>query len=226
MAKRYTISLPDELAQRIEPFKDQLSLSAIMQKSLEAELAELLRPEGQKTKAAALLERAKSYYKEDFSVLVQGASAYVDHLINCAVEDSDLYVFRLYNYLQRGGGSLFAIEEHDRHLSSFLESSEDDLSGSTSDSRGMLALAATYWFDRGTIDEEFPGARPWDDKDFTRILQIVLSEKLRSLLGDEAIQTYLTWGAGFRDIAAEHETKLEVDNEDTSLTSHEEEPGS
>ena len=69
MAKRFTISLPDDLARRIEPFKDQLSLSAIMQKSLEAELAELLRPEEKKAKATALLKLAEEFYKDGFSNL-------------------------------------------------------------------------------------------------------------------------------------------------------------
>jgi hypothetical protein len=81
----------------------------------------------------------------------------------------------------------------------------------------MLALAATYWSDRGTIEDEFPGVRPWDDEDLTRILKITLDEKLRTLLGDEAIQTYLTWGTGFRDIAAEFAAQIEAEQDEHSI---------
>ena len=38
MAQRFNVSIPDELAARIEHYKHQLSFSAFIQKSLESEL--------------------------------------------------------------------------------------------------------------------------------------------------------------------------------------------
>lgn len=177
-----------------------------MQRSLEAELAELLRPEGEKAKAAALLEKAKSYYKEDFSVLVKGANAFVDHIISNAIQDSDFYVFRLYNDLQTrsdkdilkdsGADTLFSrLIEFDEHRRDKLSDLED----------WQKALELSFFTDQEEIGEKFPDARPWDDSDWYRVIKIVLDEKLRSLLGDEAIKTYLTWGTGYSENPAPSE---------------------
>jgi len=198
VAKRFTISLPDDLARRIEPFKDQLSLSAIMQKSLEAELAELLRPEGEKTKAAALLERAKSFYKDDFSVLVKGANAFVDHIIDNAINDGDFYVFRLYNDLHSRGDDEIVNDSNEESLFSRLIQFDENRRDKIDDCDDWQeALALSFFTDQEEIDLKFPGKRPWDDSDWYRVIKIVLDEKLRSLLGDEAIKIYLQWGSGY-----------------------------
>jgi hypothetical protein len=208
VAKRFTISLPDDLARRIDPFKDQLSLSAIMQKSLEAELAELLRPEGEKTKAAALLERAKSFYKDDFAVLVKGASAFVDHIIDNAIHDADFYVFKLYNDLHsRSDGEILNDSSEESLFGRLVEFDQNRREKIDDCDDWQEALALSFFTDQEEIDLKFPGKRPWDDSDWYRVIKIVLDEKLRSLLGDEAIKTYLKWGSGY----STHSTVTQAD---------------
>ncbi|MEB3353712.1 MAG: hypothetical protein VKM34_05700 [Cyanobacteriota bacterium] len=216
MAKRFTISLPDDLARRIEPFKDQLSLSAIMQKSLEAELAELLRPEGEKTKAAALLDRAKSFYKDDFAVLVKGANAFVDHIIDNAIHDADLYVFRLYNDLHSKSDSEIQKDSSEDSLFNRLVGFDQDRREKIDECEDWQeALELSFFTDQKEIDQKFPGKRPWDDSDWYRVIKMVLDEKLRSLLGDEAIRTYLKWGSGYANPSAVSQADSPA-NEDSS----------
>ncbi|MCP9796122.1 hypothetical protein [Cyanobium sp. Lug-B] len=195
MAKRFTISLPDELAQRIEPFKDQLSLSAIMQKSLEAELAELLSPKEDKTKATALLERAKAFYREDFAVLVKAAQDLVDHLIDKAIQDHDMLVFKLYCHLQLNEVKDIEPQELMDCLCDTCLGTENK--GPIFDDQTCSVFSHSIWANRESLDEDFPDVRPWDDADLMRIIKIVLDEKLGSLLGEDALKTYLVWGTGY-----------------------------
>jgi len=205
MAKRYTISLPDELARRIEPFKDQLSLSAIMQKSLEAELSELIRPDDEKAKGKALVRLAENFYKEDLSTLVKGVTAFIDHAIERAVQDSDLFVFRLYGTLQTSNLEGIDYQFIWDQVGQFVENFDDE---SQLDDTAHRAFWATYMGDQDAISEIAPKDRRWDDTDVLRIMKIVLQEKLNRLMGEEAIKSYLTWHSGYSTQSAslEHET--------------------
>ncbi len=205
MAKRFTISLPDELARRIEPFKNQLSLSAIMQKSLEAELAELVRPEEEKTKAQVLLRLAEEFYKEGFSGLVNAATFFLDYQLEKAFQDSDKFIFRLYGLLRSEDLDAYAVL-HDPHgelaerIEAYLADEEYRQKMSSEASINAFSALCTFWqSDPEVISEDFPTDRPWNNADFLRVMNIVLREKLHSLLGAEAMHDYLTWHPGFPD---------------------------
>lgn len=205
MAKRFTISLPDELARRIEPFKDQLSLSAIMQKSLEAELAELVRPEEEKAKAKVLLRLAEEFYKEDFSALVNAVTFFLDYQLEKAIQDSDKFIFRLYGLLKSESLDPYeALHDSRGELSERIEAylADEEYHQRVSSEAAISAVSAlcTFWqSDPEVICEDYPADRPWNDADFLRVMGIVLREKLQSLLGAEAMQNYLTWHPGFPD---------------------------
>jgi hypothetical protein len=217
LSKRFTISLPDELVRRIEPFKDQLSLSAIMQKSLETELAELLRPNEVKAKTKALLKLAEEYYKEGYSTLVKTVSVFIDYTVDKAVLDSDKYLFRLYAWLQtteiRTDMRTKEVPELDERLNDWVRDIEERLhlcqpqmeeqsaDGGTneetphpSDLSEALSAIATFWHGGPEeISEMYPGEGTWTESDFLRVLKIVLHERLYTLLGEDAIRSFLTW---------------------------------
>jgi post-segregation antitoxin (ccd killing protein) len=54
MAKRFNVSIPDALAERLEPHKNRISLSAVMQAALERELAQLNLSDEDKQRRASL----------------------------------------------------------------------------------------------------------------------------------------------------------------------------
>lgn len=101
MAKRFTISLPDEFAARIEPILPRVSLSAIMQKALEIEFARLTQSGEDLDFAEALQQAAKEFWKTERAHLAHAAEVLVDHFLKTAIQDRDYRIFKLYAYSRR-----------------------------------------------------------------------------------------------------------------------------
>lgn len=99
MSKRFNVSIPDALAERMEPFKNDLSLSALMQDAIERELTRLTMSDADKElrdqfKAAAITAWFKRY-----PGLGTALAAYADHLFDLARQDGQSDIFLFYRAL-------------------------------------------------------------------------------------------------------------------------------
>jgi hypothetical protein len=99
MAKRFNVSIPDALAERMEPFKNSLSPSALMQEAIERELTRLsmsdkekeLRNNFKKTAAYAWVNRVHG--------LGAAVDQFIDALVDQAAKDRNTKIFELYRLL-------------------------------------------------------------------------------------------------------------------------------
>jgi hypothetical protein len=87
MAKRFNVSIPDALAERLEPHKDKISLSAVMQAALERELAQLTMGDQEKQRRESFKAAAMSAWLKRNPVYTKVIHAFVDHLFDKAVND-------------------------------------------------------------------------------------------------------------------------------------------
>lgn len=96
MAKRFNISIPDALAERLEPFKNDLSLSALMQDAIERELTRLTMSDADKELREGLRAAAISAWIERLPGLGAALAAYADHLFELAAKDGQTKLFKYY----------------------------------------------------------------------------------------------------------------------------------
>jgi len=99
MAKRFNVSIPDALAERMEPFKDNLSLSALMQEAIERELARLTMSDDDKELRQQFKTAAISAWLERFPGMGEAMTAYAERLFHLAGKDGQTEIFRLYRAL-------------------------------------------------------------------------------------------------------------------------------
>jgi len=99
MAKRFNVSIPDALAERLEPYKDKISLSAVMQAALERELAQLSLSDQEKEQRANLRAVAASAWMKRNSFIAKALGAFIQELIQKAMEDEIPDVFQYYRDL-------------------------------------------------------------------------------------------------------------------------------
>ena len=99
MAKRFNISIPDALAERLEPFKDKLSLSAVMQAALERELAQLTLPDEEKDRRATLKAVAMNSWTERNPFIAKILGSFIQDLFDKASNDGLSDLFQYFRYL-------------------------------------------------------------------------------------------------------------------------------
>ncbi len=99
MAKRFNVSIPDALAERLEPHKDKISLSAVMQAALERELAQLNLSDTDKQRRASLKATAVSAWVKRNPELPKVLGAFADHLLDSAINDGLPGLFMYYRQL-------------------------------------------------------------------------------------------------------------------------------
>lgn len=99
MAKRFNVSIPDALAERMEPFKNDLSLSALMQDAIERELTRLTMSDADKELRDQFKAAAINAWIERFPGLGAALAAYADHLFDLAAKDGQSDIFRFYRAL-------------------------------------------------------------------------------------------------------------------------------
>ena len=96
MAKRFNVSIPDALAERLEPFKNDLSLSALMQDAIERELTRLTMSDADKELRQGLKAAAISAWIERLPGLGAALATYADHLFELAAKDGQTKFFTYY----------------------------------------------------------------------------------------------------------------------------------
>lgn len=96
MAKRFNVSIPDALAERMEPFKNDLSLSALMQDAIERELTRLTMSDADKELREGLKAAAISAWIERLPGLGAALATYADHLFELAAKDGQTKFFKYY----------------------------------------------------------------------------------------------------------------------------------
>ena len=99
MAKRFNVSIPDALAERLEPLKDKISLSAVMQAALERELAQLTRIGVAQNLRTSFKEAAINSWLQRNKPIYRAIFAFVDQLIDSAVNDRQPELFPIYRNL-------------------------------------------------------------------------------------------------------------------------------
>lgn len=99
MAKRFNVSIPDALAERLEPHKNRISLSAVMQAALERELAQLNLSDEDKQRRASLKAVAAEAWLRRNPIIRECVSDYVDHLYDQAIDDGIDSLFNFYRQL-------------------------------------------------------------------------------------------------------------------------------
>lgn len=99
MAKRFNVSIPDALAERLEPHKDRISLSAVMQAALERELAQLNLSDEDKQRRASLKAVATEAWLRRNPFIGEHLSAFIDHLLDQAINDGIDSLFSYYRQL-------------------------------------------------------------------------------------------------------------------------------
>jgi hypothetical protein len=99
MAKRFNVSIPDALAERLEPHKDRISLSAVMQAALERELAQLNLSDEDKQRRASLKAVATEAWLRRNPFIGEHLSAFIDHLLDQAINDGIDSLFGYYRQL-------------------------------------------------------------------------------------------------------------------------------
>lgn len=99
MAKRFNVSIPDALAERLEPHKDKISLSAVMQAALERELAQLTLGNEEKQRRASFKAAAANAWMKRNGYLIKALGAFIDHLFEEAVNDQGSRFFDYYRHL-------------------------------------------------------------------------------------------------------------------------------
>lgn len=99
MAKRFNVSIPDALAERMEPFKNNLSLSALMQDAIERELIQLTMSDKDRELRENFKKTAVHAWANRLHGLHNAVNAFVKHLVNQAALDSNPAIFDLYRFL-------------------------------------------------------------------------------------------------------------------------------
>jgi hypothetical protein len=118
MAKRFNVSIPDALAERMEPFKSSLSLSSLMQNAIEQELIRLTTTEEKRDLMAQFKRAAVGAWFSRLPGLGEALDEFAQSLIDKAANDGDQTIFKLYRNLY------FAVkgEEVIAEMKSFYES--------------------------------------------------------------------------------------------------------
>lgn len=99
MAKRFNISIPDALAERLEPHKHRISLSAVMQAALERELAQLNLSDEDKQRRTSLKAVATEAWLKRNPFIAKHLSTFIDHLLDQAINDGNDRLFGYYRQL-------------------------------------------------------------------------------------------------------------------------------
>lgn len=99
MAKRFNVSIPDALAERMEPFKNKLSLSALMQASIERELARLTLTDDQMQRRSNFRAAAMNAWIKRYPSLTNALNSFIDNLIDQAENDGSEKIFDYYRNL-------------------------------------------------------------------------------------------------------------------------------
>lgn len=99
MAKRFNVSIPDALAERMEPFKNDLSLSALMQDAIEREIIRLTMSDKDKELRENFKKTAIHAWVGRLHGLGRAVHAFAEHLVDQAANDSNPKIFELYRAL-------------------------------------------------------------------------------------------------------------------------------
>jgi len=99
MAKRFNVSIPDALAERMEPFKNNLSLSALMQDAIEREIIRLTMSDKDKELRENFKKTAIHAWVGRLHGLGRAVHAFAEHLVDQAANDSNPRIFELYQAL-------------------------------------------------------------------------------------------------------------------------------
>jgi hypothetical protein len=99
MAKRFNVSIPDALAERMEPFKSSLSLSSLMQNAIEQELIRLTTTDEKRDLMAQFKRAAVGAWFSRLPGLGEALDDFAQSLIDKAAKDGDRAVFRIYRNL-------------------------------------------------------------------------------------------------------------------------------
>jgi len=99
MAKRFNVSIPDALAERLEPHKDRISLSAVMQAALERELAQLNLSDEDKQRRASLKAVATEAWLKRNPYIGKALASFIDALLDSAINDGRTELFIYYRQL-------------------------------------------------------------------------------------------------------------------------------
>lgn len=99
MAKRFNVSIPDALAERMEPFKSSLSLSSLMQNAIEQELIRLTMTDEKRDLKAQFKRAAVGAWFSRLPGLGEALQDFTQSLVDKAAKDGDEKVFELYRSL-------------------------------------------------------------------------------------------------------------------------------
>lgn len=102
MAKRFNVSIPDALAERMEPFKNSLSLSALMQEAIERELTRLSSSDEEKELRDNFKKTAVYAWVSRVHGLGAAVDQFIDALVDQASKDRSTEIFDLYRLLYMG----------------------------------------------------------------------------------------------------------------------------
>ena len=95
MAKRFNVSIPDALAERMEPFKNDLSLSALMQDAIERELTRLTMSDEDKALRDQFRKTAIHAWARRLPGLASAVSQYIEQFVDQAANDGNPAIFDL-----------------------------------------------------------------------------------------------------------------------------------
>jgi len=148
---KLTITIPDELAQRLEPLRNRMNISAVCAKALEAELALLQPLAGFEQAAEQLRERASKVRNEAFYAGVEAAREWLATVeISEAHRFVDWYIFGEPAELFDGTASDSMVKEEMRTQS---------LIPSSLSTSGILESQDARYFLRGWLSIAVPGLR-------------------------------------------------------------------
>jgi hypothetical protein len=181
MAKRFNVSIPDALAERMEPFKNDLSLSALMQDAIERELTRLTMSDGDKELRDQFKAAAISAWIERFPGMGEAMTAYADHLFELAAKDGQTEIFSLYRLLFFSVKREEGIKEALQHA---YPHAPDNLMDEFKKAKYFLEDVDDYIYSQFLIDiESFVESRLKFDADSFNLHDfLAYNEQVRSLL--------------------------------------------
>lgn len=206
MAHRFNVSLPDDLVERLEPFKADLSLSQVLQKALEQQIRNRLRSSSDQERSQALAAAAKNYWIQNRRVLHYTAEAFVENLITEALQDNDSYVFELYRRFQSESlDEVFMeifndkeVEERDGYEDEYENPKSKFLFGRVmyffrrfSDKDELIGQCFTGFGDFDELQSLQPEEGRWHGDDLAEVIKDILSARLEYYIGKENVVRYL-----------------------------------
>jgi hypothetical protein len=143
MAKRFNVSIPDALAERMEPFKSSLPLSSLMQNAIEQELIRLTTTDEKRDLMAQFKRAAVGAWFSRLPGLGEALEDFAQSLIDKAARDGDQTIFRLYRSLYfavKGEEIIAEMKSNHESMYAFEEPGS------------MLELVRTLWKEQIVVD--------------------------------------------------------------------------